>query len=202
MDNASDSSFDLLASLTCGVCQGFGDFRNPRGALVEQPVGRRGLGRYRYMYMHHPNVAVLVRSAEAGCSVCAVIRDGLRYFHEAEFDEAAAAVSPALATGSMHAKSKMNAKQSDDDIQVATRLAKCAKPRNPGENLDLGNIGKGRIVLEHGSLDELALRGNTGQRNIEVHVLNVNPLHFFLFGFKTSCRSISQDDKMFLMDDS
>lgn len=169
---------------------------------MEQPVGRRGLGRYLYMYMHHPSVAVLVRSAEAGCSVCTVIRGVLRHIYPAEFDEAAATVSPVLATASTHPEWMMNTEQSDDDIQVATRLAECAKSRNPTEDLNLGDIGEGRIVLEHGSLDELALRGNTGQRLVKVYVLNADRLSGHLFGFKNSCRSIPQDNKMFLMEDS
>lgn len=199
MDNASDSSFDLLGSSTCGVCQGFGDMSSPRGALVDIPEEQQGRGRYLYMYMHHPSVAALARSAKAGCSICKVIRYELRSLSQAEFDrKAAATVSPALTTATtLHSEWIMNTKQSDDDTLIATQLAKCAKLRDPLKILDLGNAGKGRIVIEHFACDKPGPRGTTGKFHVEVYVVNSNFLKGSLSGFQNSCRSISRVPKYF-----
>lgn len=202
MDNVSDSSFQRLGSSFCHVCEGFGDMQNPRGALVEAPEGRRGLGRYFYTYMHHPSVAALVRSAEAGCNICAVICYEMRFNNRARFDEAAAMLSAALTTASTHSEWIMNTRQSDDDTSAATQLAKCAESRDHLKDLDLGDAGNGRIVIEHSSHDKPGPWGTADKFTVKAYAFNVKFVYAYLSGFQTSCRSISQDYKMGSVRDS
>lgn len=181
MDNASDSSIELLGSSVCQVCQGLGDLRNPRGAFTNIPE-RDG---FLYRYMHHPSVPALVRSSEAGCRVCTVLRYTVSRDGETYFNGIGA---------SMHRESTMNTKQSAaDDVSLATRLAECAKSKNSSQltELDLGNTGKGRIVIEHFPCDELGLRGTTSKFHGTVYALVddlSSALFEFFYGFQTSCR--------------
>lgn len=184
MDNLGDSNLLRLGSSVCEVCQGLGDLRNPRGAVVDTPEGRRGFGYYLYIYMHHPSVAALLRSAE-GCSICTVLCHGLRSSNAIEFSQAADALAPAPTNASTHAKS---------DDEVATCLAERVKSKNSFERSDLADIGKGRIILRHYSNDELGLRGTTGKFVIEADVLNNDSLYGVFSGFQNSCRSISQNN--------
>lgn len=152
---------------------------------MDKPEGRRSSpGRYLYIYMHHPSVAALARSAE-GCSICTVLRHGLRSSHTTEFDQAANAVSPAPTTASTHVKS---------DDEVATCLAERVKSKNSFEELDLADIGKGRLIIQYSSHDKPGLREATGNFLIQADILNSDSLFGAFYGFQTSCRSIFQRD--------
>lgn len=188
MDKASHSSIERLGSSICQVCQGLGDLRNPRGALVEMPEGQRLDGHYHYIYMHHPSIAALVRSAK-GCSICKVLCHDLRSGHATDFDQAAGVVSPALTTASKRVKSIMDAETSHD--QAAAYLAEQVKSMTYFYDLDLGDIGKGRIIIQHSSHDKLGPRGTIDKLYTRVNLPNVDFLYGVLSGFQTSCRSIS-----------
>lgn len=186
MNSDRDSNFELINSSVCHACRSLGDMSSPRGALVDAPEGRRQLGRYHYIYMHHPSVAALVRSAK-GCSICNVLRNTLRRLNKPQFDKAAATVTPALTTASTSATSIADAEQSDDE--VATRLAEQVKLKTSLKRLDLGDIGKGRIIIQHSSHNKLGPRGNTDIFNIRAYVLDAWSLSVYLSVFQTSCRS-------------
>lgn len=203
MDNDINSSFESVGSSgssVCPVCQGIGDLKNPRGASVKLPDDHHSGKRYAYVYMHHPSLRVLCDSADAGCDMCALLRDVPRRRIGKGFHKATMACSPSPGTTGTHFESTKHAVESEDDASsIATNLAELTRPENLQKDWEFKHFRSRRIALRHFSDEGTGPRGSLKPFYIQVLALG----HDFpskIRGFKQPCGSIFHDDIMTLLE--
>lgn len=156
MNNAGASTTLAAHSSVCDVCQGFGDWNNLRGYVSEgKHAWRNSLV---YTYVHHANIEPVIASAEAGCKLCKLIRQGLgkdrlgkgrlgwpssdRSEHSKDNAESSTTQDPA------QPDPVLPVVQSDEDVLTASQLAELARREGISIPADLDIHGHGRVILQ------------------------------------------------------
>lgn len=152
------------ASSVCRVCQGLGDLSNPRGFTEKlEPAERRyfpevhAYYEYIYIYVHHPNVGVLIASAEAGCDGCTILCDGLRRQSGNDFDAIRALYPPVQGSKQPESVAQLTTTMAND-TQAATRFADVIRQDRVFSDTHLEHYDNGRVVLSSPCQHESGIR--------------------------------------------
>lgn len=181
MNNASASASLAAHSSVCDVCQGFGDLNNPRGYVLEGSYDK-----FFYTYVHHANNEAVIASAEAGCKLCELIRQGLERASYDGFDHSKDDVESSPTPDSAQPDSVVHVVQSDEDILTAPQIAELARRQGISSLAHLDDIGHGRVILQVYSGAECGPRDDNFQSHERIYVETTSGLRFHLSCFNSS----------------
>lgn len=184
MHNAGASSSDPVNSSVCNACQGLFDREDPRGFILERAPDDRfnKYDRYVYTYIHHDNIAVLLASANAGCSICKIIIDGLKFQNEHDFEGL-------VAMYSLHQDPDSGAATAapDEADLTAAQVAEFAKLDGIHDGSGFQTYADGRIVIQVNSDKKSGLAGASARTMAEAFTLTLPALTWPFQYFTTPC---------------